>query len=118
MRLPASPVLVLALALALALAGCGPFVHRIDIQQGNAVAPESFAKLKPGMTRAEVRSAVGTPLLTDPFHADRWDYVFRLEKRGSVAEENRFSVHFKDDKVTRIEGGPTPSAARPGAAAK
>ncbi len=49
MRIPASPVL----ALALALAGCGPFVHRIDIQQGNAVAPESFAKLKPGMTRAE-----------------------------------------------------------------
>lgn len=109
--------LLASLVLAAVLAGCS-LVHRIDIQQGNAVAPEAFAKLKPGMTRAEVRSAVGTPLLTDPFHADRWDYVFRLEKRGSVAEENRFSVHFKDDKVTRIEGGPTPSAARPGAAAK
>lgn len=105
MRLPAS------ILLALALAGCGSIVHRIDIQQGNIVAPEAFAKLKPGMTKTEVRNTVGTPLLTDIFHANRWDYYFRYEKRGQLVEQNRFSVWFENERVVRIEGQPTPSAA-------
>ena len=109
MRLPAT------LILALALSGCGSIVHRIDIQQGNAVAPETFARLKEGMTRPEVRTLLGTPLLTDVFHANRWDYYYRNEKGGRFIEQNRFSVHFANDKVARIEGGPTPSAARPAA---
>jgi len=99
------------LALSLALAGCGPIVHRLDIQQGNIVAPEAFAKLKTGMTRTEVRSLLGTPLLTDVFHANRWDYYFRNEKRGRLIEQNKFAVYFENEKVVRVEGGPTPSAA-------
>jgi outer membrane protein assembly factor BamE len=105
MRLPAS------ILLALALAGCGSIVHRIDIQQGNIVAPETFLKLRNGMTKTEVRNLAGTPLLTDIFHANRWDYYFRNEKRGQLVEQNRFSVFFENEKVVRIEGGPTPSAA-------
>jgi len=104
-----------ALVLSLALAGCGgTIIHRVDIQQGNAVAPESFARLKTGMTKNEVRQLLGTPLLTDVFHANRWDYYFRNEKRGVLVEQNRFSVHFENDKVVRVEGGPTPSAAGTG----
>lgn len=99
------------LVLALALAGCGAIVHRIDIQQGNIVAPEAFARIKPGMTRTEVRNTVGTPLLTDIFHANRWDYYFRYERRGQLLEQNRFSVYFENEKVVRVEGQPTPSAA-------
>jgi len=99
------------LALCLALAGCGSIIHRIDIQQGNIVAPETFAMLKPGMTKNDVRQLLGTPLLSDVFHGDRWDYYFRNEKRGTLVEQNRFSVHFENDKVVRVEGGPTPSAA-------
>jgi outer membrane protein assembly factor BamE len=99
------------LLLPLALAGCVSIIHKIDIQQGNLVAPETFAKLKPGMTRTEVRTAVGTPLLTDAFHANRWDYYFRNEQRGQLVEQNRFSVFFENEKVVRIEGGPTLSAA-------
>jgi len=99
------------LVLSLALAGCGSIIHRIDIQQGNIVAPEAFAKLKSGMTKSDVRQLLGTPLLTDVFHANRWDYYFRYEVRGSLVEQNRFSVHFENEKVVRIEGGPTPSAA-------
>jgi outer membrane protein assembly factor BamE len=103
--------LLAPLVLAALLPGC-MLVHRIDIQQGNAVAPESYEKLATGMTRPEVRQLLGTPLLTDVFHANRWDYYFRNEKGGKLVEENRFSVHFVDDKVARIEGLPTKSATR------
>ena len=103
--------LLATLFLSLALAGCGSIVHKIDVQQGNLVAPETFAKLKPGMSRLEVRSLLGTPLLTDVFHANRWDYYFRQEQRGKLVEQNRFSVHFENERVVRIEGGPTLSAA-------
>jgi len=103
--------LLVTLVLSLALAGCGSIIHRIDIQQGNIVAPETFLRLKDGMSRSDVRQLLGTPLLTDVFHADRWDYYFRNEKRGRLVEQNRFSIYFENDKVVRIEGGPTPSAA-------
>jgi outer membrane protein assembly factor BamE len=103
--------LLATLALAALLTGCS-LVHRIDIQQGNAVPPENFLKIRNGMTRPEVRQLLGTPLLTDVFHANRWDYYFRNERGGKLVEENRFSVYFVDDKVARYEGSPTASAAR------
>ena len=110
--------LLATLALSLALSGCGygHIVHRIDVQQGNVVAPETFARLKTGMTRTEVRALLGTPLLTDIFHANRWDYYFRQEQRGALVEQNKFAVYFENEKVVRVEGGPTLSAA--GAAPK
>jgi outer membrane protein assembly factor BamE len=103
---------IATLAVAATLAGCGSIIHRIDIQQGNVVAPETFAKLKPGLSKADVRQLLGTPLLTDVFHANRWDYYFRYEQRGRLVEQNRFAVYFENDKLVRVEGGPTPSAAR------
>ncbi len=104
--------LLATLAVAVALSGCGmSIVHKLDVQQGNLVAPETFAKLKTGMTRTEVRTLLGTPLLTDVFHGNRWDYYFRSEKRGQLVEQNRFSVFFENERVTRVEGGPTLSAA-------
>ena len=81
--------LLATFVLALSLSGCGmSIVHKLDVQQGNLVAPETFAKLKTGMTRTEVRTLLGTPLLTDVFHANRWDYYFRSEKRGQLVEQN------------------------------
>ena len=103
--------LLATFALLLALAGCGSIIHRIDIQQGNLVAPETFAKLKPGMTKTDVRQLLGTPLLTDVFHGNRWDYYFRNEKRGRLVEQNKFAVYFENEKMVRVEGGPTLSAA-------
>jgi len=97
MRL-AIPVLCFAAALA---AGC---VYRIDIQQGNVVVKDQLAKVKVGMSRPEVRQILGTPLLADPFHANRWDYWFYNEKRGRELERNRITILFADDKVTRIDG--------------
>src|SRR5918998_642922 len=71
------------------LAGCrgvpmlpGLTPHKIDIQQGNYVTQDMVNKLKPGMSRSQVRFALGTPLIADPFHADRWDYVYVYEHKG------------------------------------
>ena len=99
------------------LPGLGP--HKIDIQQGNYVTQDMVDKLKPGMSRSQVRFALGTPLVADAFHNDRWDYVYVMQKRGRVVEQRRIIVVFKDDKLVRIDGDVVPAgtAATPGAAA-
>jgi len=64
----------------LALAGCSfPGVYKIDIQQGNVVTQDMIDQLRPGMTRRQVRFIMGNPLLTDTFHADRWDYLYSIQ---------------------------------------
>lgn len=95
------PAVPFALAALLLASGC---IYKIDIQQGNVVIEENLAKVKPGMSRDEVRQALGTPLLTDPFHANRWDYYFYNSKRGREIEKNRITVVFENEKVARIEG--------------
>ena len=106
------------IALGLLTAGCqyvptipliGP--HKIDIQQGNYVTQEMVDKLKPGMTRSQVRFALGTPLIADPFHADRWDYVYVYETKGRLFAKRRIVVVFKDDALVGIEGDVVPRGA-------
>ena len=99
------------LLLVIFLAGCsripmlpGLGAYKMDIQQGNYVTQDMVAKLKPGMTRSQVKFALGTPLVADPFHSDRWDYVYVLQKKGRVVEQRRIYVLFKEDKLERIEG--------------
>lgn len=83
--------------------------YRPDIPQGNFVSEEMMSQLKEGMTHDQVRFLMGTPLLMDIFHADRWDYVFRLQKGNGEVLSSRVSVFFKDDRVARFEGGNLPS---------
>jgi outer membrane protein assembly factor BamE len=90
--------------------------HKIDIQQGNVVTQDMVAKLKPGMSKSQVRFALGTPLVLDPFHDNRWDYVYVQQKRGRVIEQRRIVVLFADDKLLRIEGDVVSAA--PAAAAQ
>jgi outer membrane protein assembly factor BamE len=105
---------ILALVLALAVAACGSLSpHRIEIQQGNFVTQEMVSQLKPGMTRDQVRFVLGTPLVADIFHADRWEYIFRRQRADSQElEHRRLSVFFADSKLDRVEsdGVPTPVA--------
>jgi outer membrane protein assembly factor BamE len=83
--------------------------YRIDIQQGNFVSQEMVAQLKEGMTPDQVRFVLGAPLLNDIFHADRWDYPFRLEKGNGEVTTSRVSVFFKDNRLARFEGGNLPT---------
>lgn len=113
--------LIVLIAASLAAVACGPFVYKIDVQQGNVVTQEAVSQLKQGMTKAEVRQALGTPLLTDVFHANRWDYYFSTAKGGRARERMLLSLHFKDEKLVQIEGDvkpAAPAASKPAAPAK
>ncbi len=99
----------LPLAAALLLGACSllpefmqPF--RIDVQQGNFVSQEMVSQLKLGMTREQVRAALGTPLLVDIFHVDRWDYVYMLDRRGQPRVQRHLSVFFEDGRLARLGG--------------
>jgi len=95
-----------------ALAGCSstPDIssllspYRIDVRQGNFVTPQMVALLKPGQTRDQVRFILGSPLLTDAFHADRWDYVYRFQPGYGEAQQRRLTVFFADGKLARFDG--------------
>lgn len=96
--------------------------YRIDVRQGNYVTQDMVARLKPGMSRDQVRFALGTPLVADLFHANRWDYVYRFEPGRGEVQLRRLVVFFEDNKLVRVGGDvvaeteasaaatPTPSA--------
>ncbi len=109
---------ILPLSLVLWLGACSGYLgltpYRMDVQQGNVVTQEMVSRLKPGMTREQVRFILGTPLVADPFHAQRWDYVYRLEKRGELVEERKLTVVFDGERLKRVEGDVV--AAPPGGA--
>ncbi len=79
--------------------------YKIDIQQGNIINTQQLDQLKPGMTRREVQYILGTPLVEDPFHADRWDYFYSLkEGREKNRLQQLITIVFKADALTDIEG--------------
>ncbi|MGH8704130.1 MAG: outer membrane protein assembly factor BamE [Burkholderiales bacterium] len=112
----------IAIGVLFALGGCGvPQVvtpYRIDIQQGNYVSQEMVAQLKPGMSMEQVRFILGTPLVTDIFHAERWDYVYYRELRGGGREQRKISVHFEAGKLARVSGDVVPAGSGEAAPAK
>ena len=85
--------------------------YKMDIVQGNFVSREQAAALKVGMSRAQVRDVLGTPLLTSIFHADRWDYVFTFKRQGVEPQARRVTVFFKDDVLAKVEADALPSEA-------
>jgi outer membrane protein assembly factor BamE len=122
-------VVVLAAVMTAALAGCGimPSMkpYRMEIQQGNYVTQDMLSRLAVGMTRDQVRFALGTPLVVDAFRDDRWEYIFlRYPENTKVPERRRISVFFENDKLRRVDGdvvislpqAPAPEAAAPSAA--
>jgi outer membrane protein assembly factor BamE len=92
---------------ALLLAGCSlvpPLPYKIEVQQGNVITQEMVDKLKPGMTRSQVRFVLGSPMISDAFHDNRWDYIYRVEQEGKLVEQRKLVVFFEDDKLVRIGG--------------
>ncbi len=85
--------------------------YKMDIVQGNFVSKEQAEAVKPGMSRAQVRDILGTPLLTSVFHADRWDYVFTFKRQGVAPQARKVTVFFKGDALERIDADPLPTEA-------
>lgn len=99
-------LIFIALFSGLVLTSCTsilPEPHKIDIQQGNRVKQEDFEKLKLGMNRKQVKFILGTPLLQDGFHKDRWDYIFYLLPGNESVRQSRISLYFKNDELVRID---------------
>ena len=76
----------------------------MDIQQGNYISQEMVSQLKIGMTKEQVRYVLGTPLVADIFHADRWDYVYYKDPRRGTREARKIAVFFEDGKLARVQG--------------
>lgn len=92
------------------LASCSSFSvplltpYKMDIRQGNDVTAEMRDKLKLGMNRVQVRYVLGTPLIRDAFHGNRWDYVYRLEQGSRlVGQQQRLTLYFEGDSLSRID---------------
>lgn len=90
-----------------------PGVYKIDVPQGNIVTQEMVDQLHTGMSKRQVSYSMGTPLVVDAFHPERWDYIYRFQKGGQKPEQHHVTLTFKDDQLIRIEGDYQP---RPGAA--
>lgn len=82
-----------------------PGVYRIDIQQGNEVTQEMIAKLEPGMSKSQVSYVMGTPLLIDTFHPNRWDYIYSFQPGNGDRQQRRITLFFDDEEtLDYIEG--------------
>lgn len=113
MRLSRISFATLLVATTIVLVGCSsvpkiPNVvseYRIDIQQGNVITQDMVSHLKPGQSKDQVRYILGSPMLVDVFHGDRWDYVYSLKKGSAdTVDVRRFSVFFADGKLSRVGG--------------
>ena len=96
------------------LVGCGinfgfPGVYRINVEQGNVVTEEMVEQLRPGLNRRQVRYIMGTPLIEDSFHEDRWDYRYLLRNGNELLSETQLTLWFEDDELVRVEGPDAPS---------
>jgi len=85
-----------------------PLVYKPMIQQGNVVSQEQVNELKPGMSKRQVRFLLGTPMLADVFHANRWDYTYTHGEGSSPSDMRRVTVFFEDDRLVRITGDLSP----------
>ena len=104
--------------LMLTLAGCGsnfgfPGVYRINIEQGNVVTEEMVEQLRPGLNRRQVQYIMGTPLIEDSFHDNRWDYRYLLRNGNQTLSETQLTLWFEGDELVRAEGPDAPSWDQP-----
>lgn len=92
----------------LGLAGCSwfqfPGVYKLTIQQGNIVTKDMLAQLEPGMTKRQVNYVLGTPLIIDSFHQDRWDYFYSVRNSEGETVKRKLTVYFDGDQMTHYEG--------------
>ena len=80
-----------------------PDAHRLDLQQGNTVKLEQLESLEIGMTKSEVRKIMGSPMLSDPFHNQRWDYIYRFIPNKGFERKSLLTLYFENDVLVKID---------------
>jgi outer membrane protein assembly factor BamE len=83
--------------------------YKMPIQQGNLVTSKMMSQLKPGMTKTQVRFVMGTPLISDSFHKDQWDYFYQMENDGVIIEKRRVILMFEKDLLAKVKGDVIPA---------
>ena len=89
------------------IAGCEsllPSFYSVPVRQGNYLDQAMVSQLHPGMTRQQVRRIMGTPLVADPFHQNRWDYYYSYSKDGKLIEQRHVALYFTGDILDRVDG--------------
>jgi outer membrane protein assembly factor BamE len=100
------------LCLAALLAGCSWLApHRLTVNQGNVLEQETLDQVSPGMSRGQVLYLLGTPIVNDPFHLDRWDYVYSIQNGFRPRVQRRVTLFFDGEVLTAIEGDLDPATA-------
>jgi len=101
-------LIIITCIASITLAGCtssGPrLVHNLEVQQGNVLTQDDLNQLEPGMTRRQVQFIMGSPMVADVFHQERWDYIYRFQPGYGEITEERVSVFFDGDVLQRLEG--------------
>lgn len=102
------PVLFLCSALLAACSNPAKYLptftpYKVDIRQGNFVTQDMRDRIKPGMTKAQIKAALGAPLINDVFHPERWDYIYRLQEQGRVTAHQRLTLYFENGTLARID---------------
>lgn len=105
----------LIILLALFCASCGTALptikpYKLDVQQGNVVTSKMLLQLRPGMTKSQVRFIMGTPLVQDSFHGNRWDYVYQMREKGKIIDQSRVILDFEGDALKTVRGDVVPKA--------
>ena len=98
--------LLIALVCITAVSACAswlPEPHKLDLQQGNTVKLEQLESIKLGMTKSEVRKIMGSPMLADPFHTQRWDYIYRFIPNKGFERKSLLTLYFKEDVLVKID---------------
>ena len=115
-------LIIITCLASLPLSGCSDrlrIVHKIDVQQGNVVNQDEVDQLEIGMTRNQVQYIMGSPIVVDVFHQDRWDYMYFLQPGYGERQQERVTLHFEGDSLASVTGtmlpsptGPDPEATR------
>ncbi len=94
------PRILIIISLLLMSTACT--VHHVDIQQGNHLSDEKISQLQIGMEKRQVKYILGSPLITDSFHRNRWDYTYYFKEGHQEAELRGITLHFEGDKLVEI----------------
>ncbi len=97
---------MIAIASCMPLTACTdwlPTAHRLDLEQGNNIQLEQLEKIKPGMSKNEVRNIIGLPIISDPFHNQRWDYIYRYVPKSGFERKSLLTLKFENDTLVNID---------------
>lgn len=113
-------LIIMTCIASLSMTACSRYhlVHKIDVQQGNVLTQDEVNLLEPGMNRRQVQFIMGSPMIADVFHQDRWDYVYLLQPGYGEKTEDRVTVFFENDQLSRISGTLYPDEAGSAAPAR